>query len=70
MAPTSLNKGRGEVVLALVIVLHLILKRCLVDQWGRGGGKRAAQIWNVPNMERRNVPFWEGTQNGISRGVQ
>jgi len=49
VAPTSLNERRGEVVLALVIVLHLILKRCLGDQWGRGGGtsRRAGS----PNVE-------------------
>ena len=36
MAPTSLNEGRGEVVvLALVVVFHL---GRLVDRWGRGGG--------------------------------
>jgi len=31
VAPTSLNEGRGEVVLAFVVVLYLDLKRCLVD---------------------------------------
>ena len=33
--------------------------------WYEQKGERAAQMWNVPNMERRNVPFWEGAQNGI-----
>jgi len=39
VAPTSLNKGRGEVVApALVVVFHLSLKRHLVDGWNGGGG--------------------------------
>jgi len=39
VAPTSLNEGRGEVVvLALVVVFHLCVKRHLVDGWNGGGG--------------------------------
>ena len=54
VAPTSLNEGRGDVVPALVVVLHL--KHGVVGGWGcggavvrfldeRAGGKRAAQMW-------------------------
>jgi hypothetical protein len=39
VAPTSLNEGRGEVVvLALVVMFHLSLKHHLVDGWNSGGG--------------------------------
>ena len=52
VAPTSLNDGRGEVVvLALVVVFHLGLKRRLVGGWmGRGGGT-SKRVSGVPNVE-------------------
>jgi len=41
VAPTSLNEGRGKVVVPkLVVALHLKLKRRLVDGWAGAGGTR------------------------------
>jgi len=38
VAPTSLNEGRGAVVLGFVVAFHLGLKRRLVDGCAGGGG--------------------------------
>jgi len=74
VAPTSLNEGRGEVLVqSLVVALHL--NCCLVDGWiGRwaGGsewygqkGERVAQM-----RKGGNVPFWEGRETGFSVACQ
>ena len=66
--PTSLNEGRGEVVVpALVVVLA-----CLVDGWARNGGRVSGspKCGNVPNTEGRNGAILGRAKNGISRGVQ
>jgi len=39
VAPTSLDEGRAKMVVpVLLVVFHLILRRRLVNGWGRGGG--------------------------------
>ena len=64
MAPTSLDEGRGEVVLALVVVFHLDLKRCLVDGWAGGGG--TSRSTSDPNAERRKgAILGQGAQTGF-----
>ena len=57
VAPTSLNKRRGEVVPALVVVFHLGMKRHLVDEWAGGGGtsRRTSVQPKCGKAERANL---------------
>ena len=65
VAATSLNEGRGEVVVpALMVVFHLGLKRRLVGGWMgpwwryEQKGERGAKYGNVPNADGGgSVPF-------------
>ena len=73
MAPTSLNEGRGEVVVpTLVVVFHLGLKRRLVGGWMRPWwwyeqkGERVAKCGNVPNAEEAEpCHFGKGRETGF-----
>ena len=66
VVPTSLNEGRGEVVMQMLVVMfYLGPKRCPVDRWdgpvvaeGEGGG---------PNAERQKHAILGRGANGISR---
>jgi len=73
VAPTFLNKGGGEVMVpVLVVVFHLDLKRHLDVQWWwyeqKGNGKPNVEMCQI--RQGGEVPFWDGARNGISRGVQ
>jgi len=68
VAPTSLNEGRGEVVVpALVVMFYLGLECCLVE--GAMVVVRAKGWAGSPNADACRKPFWERARNGISRGV-
>jgi len=52
VAPTSLNEGRGEVVLVLVVVLSfMVVAMRWYDFWSKYAGCRSS-----PNAERRLDP--------------
>jgi len=53
VVPTSLNEGRGEVVMkALVVAFYLGQKHCPVDRWAGGGPVVAEGKAGSPNAER------------------
>ena len=76
VAPTSLNEGRGE-------VSNAGARDCVpFGPEALSGGSMGPWWWyerresGSPNVEMfqmrnsRSVPFWEGAQYGISRGMQ
>jgi hypothetical protein len=67
VAPTSLNKGRGEVVMkALVVAFYLGQKHYPVDRWASGGPVVAEGKAGSPNAETRKRAILGKDANGIS----
>jgi len=76
VAPTSLNEGRGAVVLVLVAVFHLkaepeaLSGRWMGRWWYKRMGERPAQMWECAKCRKaERCHFGMGRANGVSRGV-
>ena len=74
LTPTSLNEGRGGVLVPVIVVVSYMGLKCrLVGRWMgpwwyEPKGERAAKCGNVPNAEEaRKSRIWNFRQFGGSR---